>query len=196
MMPSIMQFLVKDILNNKNLHQTFVRTTFLGSPVTTRTIRRVNIAEEENVVLFTGYNKVEIYQLGVDARNCAILDNACSSLVCGKTWIDSYINSLNENDRKEIKQSTGEKIFKFGGGTHLKSRAEYRLPAVISRKEITIKTDIVELDIQLLLLCSAMKRAGVKMDLENDSAAIFRKDIALNLTTSGIIASQLIELKI
>ena len=30
-----------------------------------------------------------------------------------------------------------------------------------------------------------MKRAGVKMDLENDSATIFGKDIALNLTTSG-----------
>ena len=32
-----MQFLLKDILNNKNLHQSFVRTTFLGSPVGTRT---------------------------------------------------------------------------------------------------------------------------------------------------------------
>ena len=32
-----MQFLVKDILNNKNLHQTFVRTIFWGSPVGTRT---------------------------------------------------------------------------------------------------------------------------------------------------------------
>ena len=35
-----MQFLVKDILNNKNLHQTFVRTTFLGSPVGTQTTWR------------------------------------------------------------------------------------------------------------------------------------------------------------
>ena len=33
-----MQFLVKDILNNKNFHQTFVRTTFLGSPVGVPTI--------------------------------------------------------------------------------------------------------------------------------------------------------------
>ena len=30
-----------------------------------------------------------------------------------------------------------------------------------------------------------MKRAGVKMDLENDSANIFGKDVALNLTFSG-----------
>ena len=86
-------------------------------------IKKVNIVEDENVVLFTGYNKEEIYQLGVDARNCAILDSACSSTVCGQNWMDSYINSLNEVDRKKIKQTTGERTFKFGGGTRLKSRA-------------------------------------------------------------------------
>ena len=148
-------------------------------------IKKVNIVEDENVVLFTGYNKEEIYQLGVDARNCAILDSACSSTVCGQNWMDSYINSLNEVDRKKIKQTTGERTFKFGGGTRLKSRAEYCLPAVIAGKEVTIKTDVVGSDIPLLLSRTAMKRAGVKMDLENDSATIFGKDIALNLTTSG-----------
>lgn len=30
-----------------------------------------------------------------------------------------------------------------------------------------------------------MKTIGVKMDLERDTARIFRKDVALNLTTSG-----------
>ena len=30
-----------------------------------------------------------------------------------------------------------------------------------------------------------MKKAAVKMDLENDTAAIFGKEINLNLTTSG-----------
>ena len=148
-------------------------------------IKKVNIVEDENVVLFTGYNKEEIYQLGVDARNCAILDSACSSTVCGQNWMDSYINSLNEVDRKKIKQTTGERTFKFGGGTRLKSRAEYCLPAVIVGKEVTIKTDVVGSDIPLLLSRTAMKRAGVKMDLENDSATIFGKDIALNRTTSG-----------
>ena len=148
-------------------------------------IKKVNIVEDENVVLFTGYNKEEIYQLGVDARNCAILDSDCSSTVCGQNWMDSYINSLNEVDRKKIKQTTGERTFKFGGGTRLKSRAEYCLPAVIAGKEVTIKTDVVGSDIPLLLSRTAMKRAGVKMDLENDSATIFGKDIALNLTTSG-----------
>ena len=50
---------------------------------------------------------------------------------------------------------------------------------------MTITTDVVESDIPLLLSQSAMKRAGVKMHLENDSTNIFGKDAALNLTFSG-----------
>ena len=50
---------------------------------------------------------------------------------------------------------------------------------------MTIKMDVVDSDISLLLSQSAMKKAGVKFDLENDSATVFGKDVALNLTTSG-----------
>ena len=52
-------------------------------------------------------------------------------------------------------------------------------------KEVTVITDAVESDIPLLLSQSAMKRAGVKLDLENDSAKIFWKDVALCLNLSG-----------
>ena len=148
-------------------------------------MRRVNVVEEENVVLFTGYNKQEIQQLGVDAPNCAVLDSACSSTVCGEYWLDSYIHSLDECDRKKVRQTVGEKIFKFGSGTRLKSKGEYHLPATFAGKNVTVITDVVESDIPLLLSRNAMKRAGVKLDLEKDSAKIFGKEVALNLTLSG-----------
>ena len=77
-------------------------------------------------------------------------------------------------------------MFKFGGGTCLKSKCEYSLPAVIAGKEVTVKTDVVESDIPLLLSRIAMKEAAIKMDLENDTATIMGKEgVALNLTTSG-----------
>ena len=129
--------------------------------------------EDENVVLFTRYNKDEIEQLGIDARNCAILDSACSSTMCGENWIGSYINSLNEDDKKKSRQTVGEKTFKFVDGTRMKSKAEYCFPAVIAGKEETIKPDVVGSDIQLLLSGSTMKKAGVNMDLGNDSATMF-----------------------
>ena len=76
-------------------------------------------------------------------------------------------------------------MFKFGGGTCLKSKGGYSLPAVIAGKEVMIKTDVVESDIPLLLSRTAMKKAAIKMDLENDTATIMLKEVALNLTTSG-----------
>ena len=146
----------------------------------TERMAKVNITEEENGVLFTGYNKTDIAQLGFDARNCAVLDSACSSTVCGENWLDNYINSLDKRDRLKVQQSISQKIFKFGGGTRLKSQGEYSIPAVIAGKEVTIKTDVAGSDIPLLLSRTALKTASVKMDLEKDTATIFGKDIALN----------------
>ena len=150
----------------------------------TESMAKVNITEDKHV-LFTGYHKGDIAQLDIDARNCAALDSACSSTVCGEIWLENYLNSLDHEDRRKIKRFIGQKTFEFGGGKRLKSKGEYNLPAVIAGKEVTIKTDVVESDIPLLLSRQAMKTAGVKMDLESVTAQFFDKDIALNLTTSG-----------
>ncbi|CAC5406209.1 unnamed protein product [Mytilus coruscus] len=121
---------------------------------------RVNITEEEEVVMFTGNVRISLI-LGWMHENCAVLDSACSST------------------------EDGNKVFKFGGGTRLKSIGEYSLPAVIAGKDVIIRTDVVDSDIPLLLSRTAMKKAGVKMDLENDTAEIFGQHISLNLTSSG-----------
>ena len=55
---------------------------------------KINIVEDEHAVLFIGYNKEEVRRLGVDARNCAVLDSACISTVCGDSWINNSIQSL------------------------------------------------------------------------------------------------------
>ena len=62
------------------------------------------------------YNKGEISQLGIDVRNCAVLDSACSNTVCGEMWLENFLNSLSQQDRKRVAQTVGQKTFKFGGG--------------------------------------------------------------------------------
>lgn len=146
---------------------------------------KVNTFNTEHAVLFTGFQREDMSRLCVDAQNCAVLDSACSSTVCGQTWFNNYIESLSGEDRKKIKGSDSKKVFKFGGGTCLKSNGEFSIPAVLADKSVTIQTDVVESDIPLLLSKDAMKKAGVKMDLENDTATILGKEIALNLTTAG-----------
>ena len=104
---------------------------------------KINIVEDEHALLFTGYNKEEVRRLGVGARNCAVLDSACSSTVCGDGWINNYIQSVVKYDRQKVKQTQGQRVFKFGGGTCFKSKGEYSLPAVTAGKEVMIKTDVV-----------------------------------------------------
>ena len=97
---------------------------------------------------------------------------------------DTYIQSLDTDDKETVKQTEGQKIFKFGGGTCLKSKEEYSLPAVIAGNEVLIQIDIVESNIPLVLSRSAMKRAAIKLDLVNDTTVIMGKEVALNLTSS------------
>lgn len=50
---------------------------------------------------------------------------------------------------------------------------------------MTIITDVVDSDIPLLLSRTAMKTAGVKLNLEDDTAEILGKTMNLNVTSSG-----------
>ena len=141
--------------------------------------------DSEEAVLFTGNHKESLLQLISDSQNCAVLDSACSSTVCGRIWMDNYIDSLYPEDKQKIKISPGFKTFKFGGGEKLKSSAHMSIPATIAGKKVFIKTDVVESDIPLLLSKESMKRAKVKLDLAHDAAKIFGQPVALNLTSSG-----------
>ena len=53
-------------------------------------------------------------------------------------------------------------MFNFGGGTCLKSKGEYSLPAVISGKIVMIKTDVVESHIPLLLSKTAIRKLPLR----------------------------------
>ena len=76
-------------------------------------------------------------------------------------------------------------MFKFGGGEVLTSIASLELAGILADRKVTRKTDVVTSDIPLLLSLETMKKAGVKLDLVNDSAEIFGKHIPLNHTESG-----------
>jgi transposase InsO family protein len=152
---------------------------------TKQSVNMVQDNAENEIVFFTGYNKLNLGQLSVDARNCAVLDTACSSTVCGDGWMKSYLSSLNVEDLEKVVMREGEKIFKFGAGEQIKSKASYSLPVVLAGKPVTLITDVVDSDIPLLLSKNAMKGAKVKLNLENDTAEIFGVQVMLNHTTSG-----------
>ena len=140
---------------------------------------------DEEACLFTGQNPSHMVVLSTEAQNCAVLDSACSSTVCGKEWLNNYLNSLNSEEVKNVKRSPSEKVFRFGGGTRLSSEGSFILPATLAGKKVAITADVVDSDIPLLLSKDAMKKACMKLDLENDFAEIYGKKVHLNCTSAG-----------
>ena len=48
---------------------------------------------------------------------------------------------------------------------------------------IQLRTDVVDCDIPILLSKTAMKKAGVVINMNDDTAVIFGKSVPLNTTT-------------
>lgn len=88
--------------------------------------------------LYTGTNSSspDNTLLRVEASFCAVLDCACSSTVCGASWIQNFLQSLDEADKKKVEQLPSERSFKFGGGEVLPSIACYKLPAYLAGKSL------------------------------------------------------------
>ena len=104
--------------------------------------------ETEEAALLTGFHKDSLSEMSMEARNCAVLDSACTSTVCGKEWLNCYLDSLTESDQASVEKEAGTKWFKFGGGEKLHSQGCYTIPAVLAGKDVRIRTDVVDSDIQ------------------------------------------------
>ncbi|CAG2190172.1 unnamed protein product [Mytilus edulis] len=150
----------------------------------------------EKAVLFTGNKSQEALVLLTESANSAILDSACTSTVAGETWMKCYLDSLDSSIREKVVENPSETLFKFGGGTVLQSTKKVTFPCAIAGIECEIQADVVTSDIPLLLSKDSMKKAKMKLDLENDSANIFGKDVQLQCTSSGHYCVPIDQLKI
>ena len=59
------------------------------------------------------------------------------------------------------------------------------IPCYLAGKKCLIETNVVDDDILLLMNKSAMKKAEMKLDVVNDKAEIFGKEVKLENTSSG-----------
>ncbi|CAG2236150.1 unnamed protein product [Mytilus edulis] len=139
----------------------------------------------EKAVLFTGNKSQEALVLLTESANSAILDSACTST-----------RKRSRKPKRNSLENPKETLFKFGGGTVLQSTKKVTFPCAIAGVECEIQADVVTRDIPLLLSKDSMKKAKMKLDLENDSANIFGKDVQLQSTSSGHYCVPIDQLKI
>ena len=120
-----------------------------------------------------------------ESLGSAVLDCGASSTVCGKEWYKCFLETLTDAQKKKIVKIKGVRTFKFGDGNKLNSLNKVILPRVIADIEVSIITDVVDSDIPLLLSKDAMKRAGICLNFDDDSAMMLKKKIPLSCTSSG-----------
>ena len=141
--------------------------------------------DPDRFVLFTA-NHDDLSRFTSEAINSAALDTGCTTSVTGVNWLKIYLESLPASCSKLVQGPLpSEKWFKFGNEGMLKSKYKYVLPAEIGNNSVMIEVDIIDSDIPLLLSKEAMKKAKMKIDLEDDTAIVLGQRITLNTTSAG-----------
>ena len=141
--------------------------------------------EKHDEQCYLTIEKKDTRKIMVDSLNCAVLDSACSSTVCGLNWLNCFLDTLSVVDLKRVVEEESSTSFKFGDGSVIKSLKRVIFPAVLAGEKCTIKTDVIDSDIPLLFGKPSMKKAKVKIDLENDCASVCGKHVDLHCTSSG-----------
>ena len=109
----------------------------------------------------------------------AVLDSACTKTVTGRAWRGTYLESLSNEERSQIKILPGGTVFRFGGEMKKECSEILILPCTVAGRKVMIQIDVVDSDIPLLSSKPDMKRLGLQINMENDTAKIFDKVIDL-----------------
>ena len=144
-----------------------------------------DVQGDEQEVWKMDYTQEDKQILMTETIHAAVLDSACSKTVAGRSWKDMYLASLPVKEKEKVKIYPSEPTFKFGSGNKISSSEIMEIPCSIAGLHTTIKTEVVDTDIPLLLSKPDMKRLGFKINLVNDSLEVNGRNLDLETTSSG-----------
>ena len=135
-----------------------------------KTTSSAYLVAQEDIALFqqSGLNELTKQNYGL-----AILDSGCNTTVCGKQWLDVYMESLEEADKDNITWTESEMNFKFGDNESTQSTVCCTFPAILCEKKVTITAQVVEDMIPLLIGKQSMRKAKMILDFKNDTVTAF-----------------------
>ena len=153
------------------------------------------VCEEEIDFALAAEHREDLSEFTKEAMNCAALDTCCTSSVAGEVWLKMYREELEKYNlaSKIVGPSKSNKIFRFGNSGKLPSLGKYTIPAFLAGKRGTLEIDIVGSDLPLLLSKKAMKGAGMKINMVDDTAELLGRTVKLMTTCSGHYCLPLLE---
>ena len=138
------------------------------------------------IVLHNESNKPgQLKHLVSETWNCGLLDCSASKTVCSDVWLDEYIKSLSDEEKREVKHHHSKSLYRFGDGEQVQACGRVSIPAIIGNTKVKINTDVIPKDLPLLLSKSFMKRADMVLDFQSDTAEALGETVQLATTSSG-----------
>ena len=143
-------------------------------------------SDEAHMVITLMESDNEKYDVFLSETGCAaILDTACTSTVCGESWLLCYLDTLTDDELANVVYSDTSRTYKFGSGDPVEATKAVTFPCSIAGVDVKLTTNIVPSKVPLLLSKASMKKAKMVIDIENDTAKVFDKTIHLDQTSSG-----------
>ena len=97
----------------------------------------------------------------------AVIDSGAKSNLTGKIWVDSFIESLSEEELKEVSEERYVAKYRFGDGEEVLSDVKIKLPVVIGGVKQSLTTSIVNKELPLLLSFESLNRNRAIIDFGN-----------------------------
>ena len=99
---------------------------------------------QENVLFQADYDHpTKFKNLVAESVNSAILDSRISNTVTGESWMNTYIKSLDDQDKAKILFRDSTNVYRFGDGETILATRNVDIPVVIGSKQFTLNTDVV-----------------------------------------------------
>ena len=86
-----------------------------------------------------------------ETLGCAVIDSGCSKTVAGITWLNCFLETLNDDELLNIRRKESNQTFKFGKGEPIKSKGKVFIPVILGKKNVTLELDVVDAHIPLNL---------------------------------------------
>ena len=81
----------------------------------------------------------------------AVIDSGCCSTVCGREWLQVYIDFLSSTKKSSIVSMNSSKRYQFGDGSEVLSSESVIVPIFLGNVEASLKIDVVDGTLPLLL---------------------------------------------
>ena len=140
-----------------------------------------------HVTLMTGKGEEKQGKVMSESIGMGILDSACTKTVAGAIWMQEFVATLTEVDRRAVEKSArnSRSLYRFGDGVESKSTKAVNIPIHIGSKKKIIEVDVVDNDIPLLISKPTMKFIGMTLDFVKDEAIIDGEILKLTCNSSG-----------